>query len=441
MISLNLCRETIFRSNLLWWAAAFLFITSCKPDQPKEELGSAKDSLLIKPPEPPKETFYGIEVDSLNVVQRKIRWGQNLADILLPYQVEYATINSLVSEAKEVYDVRKLVAGKDYFLLVTQDSIPKAEYFVHEPNSYEYVVYGLGDSVYAQRQEKQIRLVEKTISGIIQSTMYETMMEQGASPELVDQLVDVFAWQVDFFRIQRGDKFKVIYEEEQVDGEAVGISKIKGAYFDHFDREYYAVHYNQGGGVDFFDEEGNSLRKAFLRAPLNFTRISSRYSGRRYHPVLKRFKAHLGTDYAAPTGTPIRTVGDGVVLEATYHKGNGNYVKIKHNSTYTTQYLHMSKIASGIRKGTRVAQGQTIGYVGSTGLATGPHLCFRFWKNGVQVDALRVDIPPSEPISEKHEPTFLYVRDKIIAQLKEISYPGASSDPQLLASTGPLAGE
>jgi murein DD-endopeptidase MepM/ murein hydrolase activator NlpD len=260
------------------------------------------------------------------------------------------------------------------------------------------------------------------------------MVEYGGSPELVDRLVDVFAWQVDFFRIQKGDRFKVIYEEEQVDGEAVGIARIKGGYFEHFDKEYYAVHYDQGSGVDYFDESGNSLRKTFLRAPLNFTRISSRYSGRRYHPVLKRFKAHLGTDYAAATGTPIRTVGDGVVLEATYHKGNGNYVKVKHNSTYTTQYLHMSKIASDVRKGTRVSQGQTIGYVGSTGLATGPHLCFRFWKSGVQVDALKVEVPPSEPIHSKHERTFNYVRDKIIAQLNEVKFPKKVAAPMLATS-------
>lgn len=395
------------------------------------------DSLLIEPAPEPKEQFYGLTVDSLEVVKKKIKWGQNLADILLPYEVEYATINTLVKEAKEVFDVRKLVAGKDYFLLLTKDSLPKAQYFVHEPNSYEFVVYGLGDSVYAHRQDKPIRLVEKTLSGEIQSSLYETMVEKGASPELVDRLVDVFAWQVDFFRVQKGDRFKVIYEEEQVDGEAAGIGRIKGGYFEHFDREYYAVHYDQGSGVDYFDEEGNSLRKAFLRAPLNFSRISSRYSGRRYHPVLKRFKAHLGTDYAAATGTPIRTVGDGVVLEATYHKGNGNYVKIKHNSTYTTQYLHMSKIASGIRRGTRVSQGQTIGYVGSTGLATGPHLCFRFWKNGIQVDALKVDVPPSEPINDKHKETFNYVSSKIMTQLNEIEFSGKESKSMLAASINP----
>ncbi len=413
-------------------------ISSClSPEGSKDSEIAAVDSLPMIPTLPPREQFYGLTVDSLDVVKKKIKWGQNLADILLPYEVEYATINTLVNEAKEVFDVRKLVAGKDYFLLLTKDSLPKAQYFVHEPNSYEYVVYGLGDSIYAQRQDKPIRLVEKTLSGVIQSSVYETMVESGASPELVDRLVDVFAWQVDFFRIQKGDRFKLIYEEEHVDGQAVGIGRIKGGYFEHFGKEYYAVHYNQGSGVDYFDEDGNSLRKTFLRAPLNFTRISSRYSGRRYHPVLKRFKAHLGTDYAAATGTPIRTVGDGVVLEATYHKGNGNYVKIKHNSTYTTQYLHMSKIASGIRKGTHVSQGQTIGYVGSTGLATGPHLCFRFWKSGVQVDALKVDVPPSEPINSKHRETFNYVSGKIITQLKEIKFSEGESKPVLAAAINP----
>ena len=200
----------------------------------------------------------------------------------------------------------------------------------------------------------------------------------------------------------------------------VSVDRILGAYFKHFDKEYFAVYYNQEGQEDYFDEDGNSLRKTFLRAPLNYSRISSRYSPRRYHPVQKRYKAHLGTDYAAPVGTEIRSVGDGVILEAKYGQYNGNYVKVKHNSNYTTQYLHMSKIAKGIRPGVTVKQGQTIGYVGSTGLANGPHLCFRFWKNGIQVDALKVDLPPSEPIDPKKLKDFLHVKNVMINKLMKI---------------------
>jgi murein DD-endopeptidase MepM/ murein hydrolase activator NlpD len=230
------------------------------------------------------------------------------------------------------------------------------------------------------------------------------------------------AWQVDFQRLSRGDRFKIIYEESVVENRPIAIGAIKALYFEHRLRPYYAFPYDQGSGVDYFDEGGNSLRKALLRYPIEFTRISSRYSGRRFHPVEKKYKPHLGTDFAAPTGTPIRSVGDGTVLEAWYSRGNGNYVKIRHNSTYTTQYLHMSKIESGIRPGVRVKQGQVIGRVGSTGLATGPHLCYRFWKNGRQVDALRVALPPSEPIHSGHKDAFESLRLGLSARLNAISF-------------------
>jgi len=275
------------------------------------------------------------------------------------------------------------------------------------------VVYHLSDSIYAEVKQKPIKVDERSIAAEITSSLYNSILDQGASPLLVSQLVDIFAWQVDFFRIAKGDKFKIIFEEETVDGKVVGIRSIKGAFFEHWGKPYYAIPYKTGEKTDFFDEEGNSLRKTLLRAPLVYDRISSRYSLKRFHPVQKRYKAHLGTDYAARPGTPIRTVGDGVVLEAKYHWANGNYVKIKHNSNYTTQYLHMSKIAKGIRPGTHVKQGQTIGYVGSTGLANGPHLCYRFWKNGRQVDALKVDIPSSSGIDPAHLAVFKAYSDSI----------------------------
>jgi len=230
---------------------------------------------------------------------------------------------------------------------------------------------------------------------------------------------------------KKGDKFKLIYEETLVEDEFVGLGKIIGGYFEHFGSEYYAINYDQGKGHDFFDLEGNSLRKAFLRAPIEYTRISSRYSGRRYHPVLKRHVAHLGTDYAAPRGTPIRAVGDGTISEAAYGKYNGNFVKIKHNGTYSTQYLHMHKITRGIRPGVRVKKGQIIGYVGRTGLANGSHVCYRFWKNGKQVDALKVYIPPSQPIEEQNKFDFNYLKENIKTQLDHI--PISPKTPKLLA--------
>jgi len=233
---------------------------------------------------------------------------------------------------------------------------------------------------------------------------------------------------IDFYRIQKGDRFRAIYTVKMVNGEAVGVDEIQAAIFDHMDAPYYAFLFAQGSKVDYFDEDGNSLRKAFLQAPLKFSRMTSGYTTRRFHPVQKRWKAHLGTDYAAPTGTPIMAVGDGIVTEARYSKFNGNYVKIKHNSTYTTQYLHMSKIGSGVKAGVRVRQGQTIGYVGSTGLATGPHVCFRFWKYGKQVDHRQEKIPPSEPIKDAYKEAFNDHLERWQKRLEEVGKQEVKTD-------------
>ena len=247
---------------------------------------------------------------------------------------------------------------------------------------------------------------------------------------------DLYGWSVDFQSLQKGDKYKVQFEEKLIDGQVVGITDIKLAYFEHNGEPYHAIPFEQNGEVNFFDQDGNSLKKAFLRDPLKYTRISSRYNLRRFHPVQKRYKAHLGTDYAAPTGTEIRSVGDGTVIEARYTSANGNYVKIKHNGTYTTQYLHMSKIGKGIRAGARIKQGQVIGYVGSTGLATGPHLCFRFWKNGKQEDWLREKIPPSEPILSQNKLAFETKKSEALILLANI--PVTGENPKLVAQTQDL---
>ena len=366
--------------------------------------------------------YYGYPVDSFDIVEGRVKWSQNLSEILSAFNISYQDLHTLAQRSKDVYDVRKLKAGSNYSIIHGRDSLKTARQFIFEPNPTEYVVYNLADSIYVNVQKKPIRVTERTLAAEINSSLYNAILDQGASPMLVNQLVDVFAWQVDFFRIAKGDKFKLIFEEETVEGEIVGIKSIKGAYFEHWGKPYYAIPYQTPEKLDFFDEEGNSLRKTLLRAPLNYSRISSRFSLRRFHPVQKRYKAHLGTDYAAPTGTPIRTVGDGVVLEARYHGGNGNYVKVKHNSNYTTQYLHMSKIAKGIRPGTTVKQGQTIGYVGSTGLANGPHLCFRFWKNGRQVDALKVDLPSSSGIDSTQMAQFKTHSDSIRSVLDGITF-------------------
>jgi murein DD-endopeptidase MepM/ murein hydrolase activator NlpD len=385
----------------------------------EDELAPATDSAELITKEP--LLLFGIAADSFEIVEAVVKPRQNLSEILLPFNIGMATISELASNSRKIFDVRKINAHKKITLFCEKDSARTARYLVYEPSLTEYVIFSLKDSLQASLHEKQIEVKEKTIYGSIQSSLAQTVAEAGASPALTSLLVDVFAWQIDFFRIQKEDWFKVIYEEKYVDGEAVGVGKILAVQFGHGGHEFKAFYFDQGNGVDYFDEEGNSLRKAFLKAPLKYSRISSRYTMKRFHPVQKRWKAHLGTDYAAPKGTPIHSVGDGVIVEAGYHRGNGNYVKVKHNGTYTTQYLHMSRIAKGIKKGTRVQQGQTIGFVGSTGLATGPHLCFRFWKNGKQVDALKVEIPPSEPIDPANHEPFQALKDKYTQRLAAVS--------------------
>ncbi len=367
--------------------------------------------------------LYGIQVDDKLIERRNVKWNQNISEILKAHNVQQATINELVKAAKGVFDVRKLVTNRSYTLICKADSMHTASAMIYEPNEIDYVVFNLEDSLWVEQKQKEVMLVEREIAGTIENSLAVAMEEMGMTPQLTNDFADIFAWQVDFFRLFPGDKFKVIFEEKIVDGESIGINQIKGAYFDHNGEAFYAVRFEQDQKEDFFDPKGNSLRKALLKYPLEFTRISSRYTGRRFHPVLKRYKAHRGTDFAAPRGTPIRSVGDGVVLEARYGKYNGNYVKIKHNGIYSTQYLHMYRIARGIRPGVKIKQGQIIGYVGRTGLARGNHLCYRFWKNGRQVDALRVNLPPSQPIKEENKLSYTAISSSVTNRLDKIPIP------------------
>jgi len=382
------------------------------------------DPIQIKEP----SLLYGMVVDNYTVIEDKIKRNEVLGDILMEYNVPANIIHQISKLSRNIFDVRKIAANKKYTLICDQDSLKTARAFVYEPNPTEYIVFRFEDTLWVDVCQREVLIVEKSIAGEIKSNLSETIEELGISHELTNRFVDVFGWQVDFQRLQKGDKFKLIYEEAQVEGVSVGIKQINGIYFEHFGMPYYAFPFDQGNGMDYFDEKGQSLRKALLKYPIEFTRISSRYTMNRFHPVQKRWKAHLGTDFAAPKGTPIRAVGDGLVQEAQYRSNNGNYVKIRHNGTYTTQYLHMSRLADGVRAGTRVRQGQTIGYVGSTGLATGPHLCYRFWRNGVQVDALKVELPPSQPVKKEFLESFESVKTELTKKLEVISFP-VQSDP------------
>jgi murein DD-endopeptidase MepM/ murein hydrolase activator NlpD len=364
--------------------------------------------------------LYGININELDVIEGVVGKNQTLSTILAPFNVPYQIIDEIARKSKDVFDVRKIAFNKKFTVLSPRDS-SQAQFFIYEPNPAEYVVFKL-DEVEIYREEKPVEYRSVEVGGMISSNLYVNMTELGITPDLIDQFADLYGWNVDFQRLQKGDKFKVVYKEKVVDGKVVGITDIETAFFEHLGQSYHAIPFEQNGEVSFFDQEGNSFKKAFLRDPLKYTRISSRYNLNRFHPVQKRYKPHLGTDYAAPTGTEIRSVGDGTVVEARFTSANGNYVKIKHNGTYTTQYLHMSKIGSGIKPGTRVKQGQVIGYVGSTGLATGPHLCFRFWKNGQQVDWLKEKIPPSDPIISENKLAFDQVKLKKIQQIASIPY-------------------
>ncbi|MDN4165625.1 peptidoglycan DD-metalloendopeptidase family protein [Cytophagales bacterium LB-30] len=405
-------------------ALVFAGLSYYQPLLTETELSVAEDSLQVETVAYEPTLLYGLVVDNLQIFEQTVKPNQNLSEILSAYNVPTQMVYQIAKASKEVFDVRRILAHKKVTVLCANDSAQSVKAFVYEPSPLEYVVFDLSDSIKVYKQERPIEVKEKTIVGSIESSLWESMMDAGASPELFSVLHDVYAWQIDFFRIQKGDAFKVIYEDKIVEGQSVGVGRILAAEFSHMGNPYYAFYYNQGSGEDYFDEEGNSLRKAFLKAPLNYSRISSRFSYKRFHPVQKRYKAHLGTDYAAPVGTPIMSVGDGVIVEATFGKYNGNYVKVRHNSTYTTQYLHMSKIASGIKPGTKVRQGQVIGYVGKTGLASGPHLCFRFWKGGQQVDAMRVQIPPSEPIKEDHRTAYMGVMKVWMHRLQEVKNTG-----------------
>ncbi|MEM8969891.1 MAG: peptidoglycan DD-metalloendopeptidase family protein, partial [Bacteroidota bacterium] len=380
-------------------------------------------AIIPEPEEPEPTVLYGIEVDSFKVVEAKVRPNQFLSQILLKYNVSYGIIDRLAKRSRQVFDVRKIRQNRNYTLLCSEDSASTAQYFIYEPSSLEYVVFDLTDSVNIYKGQHEIDTLVKEFTGIIDYSIYQTLQDGGASPELAATMAELYAWQLDLFKVQKGDRFKLIYEEVQIRGERVGVGKILAAHFERTDEDYYAFYYDQQGKEEYFDEEGNSLRKAFLKAPLRYSRISSRFSHNRLHPVLKVRRPHYGIDYAAPTGTPVRAVGDGVVIKANYSGGAGHFVKIKHNGTYTTGYMHLSKYGKDIRPGKRVQQGDIIGYVGSTGISTGPHLDYRIWKNGKAVDALSLEMPSSEPIREELREDFDTYMSELLDRLNQLSYP------------------
>lgn len=365
---------------------------------------------------------YGFAVDTFHFFQDTIQNNQFLADILLKHKVDFLTIDQIARLTKDSFDVRSLRAHKPYAIL-SKDTSQSADYFVYEPDVYKYVVYDLKNPGKVSVNYHPVETEVKVASGIIESSLWNAMVDNGYSFDLAAKMEDVFGWSIDFHHIQKNDKFKLIYEQKLIDGKEVGVGMIRGAYFQNYENEYHGIYFENDKHQGFFDLEGRSMKKAFLKAPVKYSRISSGYNLNRFHPVLKRRRPHLGTDYAAPRGTPIFAVADGVVTKATRSGGSGNYVKIKHADNIQTQYLHMSGFAKGISSGVHVKQGQTIGYVGSTGLATGPHVCFRFWKNGRQINHRRLNLPPPEPMPETDLPKYLTLKDSVLNQLNQIAFP------------------
>ncbi len=349
---------------------------------------------------------FGIQVDSFDTEDYIIKRNEFLSTILNRYQIDPVTISTIVKKSKPIFDVRKMSAGKPYVVFTEKDDPSRLAYFVYQPNAIDYLVYDLRDSVHVYAAKKEVTVEEETIAGTIKSSLYLALQDSGSDPDIAIPLAEIFGGVVDFYSIQQDDWFRITYERQYVKDTPVGQGRIQSAIFSHKGKEFQAYYFqpdsaSRGG---YYDETGNSLRRTFLKAPLKFSRISSRFSNKRLHPVQKVWKAHLGTDYAAPHGTPIIATADGVVTESANRGGNGNYVKIKHNKTYSTQYLHMSKRA--VKAGQRIRQGQVIGYVGSTGLATGPHVCYRFWENGRQVDALRKNFRASTPLDSRYKDDF-----------------------------------
>lgn len=375
-----------------------------------------KESPQIENPISHKYSF-GLIVDSLIEVHGTINKGETLGDILIPHGITDLQIHNISIKSRDIQPVHSLKAGSDYYIYAKWDTTETVSYFVYVRNPIEYVVFDLTDSVNIYSGKKDVVIKERIFASGIKNSLWETLESNNIDAEVAIKLSEIYAWQIDFFRIDVSDSFKVVYEQLFVDDKPTGIGKILTASFLHRGEDFYAFRFDNDDNFDYYDEKGLSLRKAFLKAPLKFSRISSRFSMRRFHPILKRVKSHLGTDYSAPYGTPIMSTGDGIVSEASYTSGNGNYVKIKHNSTYTTQYLHMSKFAKGIRPGIAVKQGQIIGYVGSTGLATGPHVCYRFWKNNRQVDPLHEKMPSTEPIAQNLKDEFNAVKDSLVEKL------------------------
>lgn len=408
----------IFRINKIILIAFVVSFFSCKNSVNSfpEPLACAADSTA-KQKTNPLALLYGIPTDSFDQVSGHIKPNGFLSEILLKYGVDMQTIDQVLHNSKSVFDVRSIRSGNNYFLFCDRDSIARARYMLYEHDPVTCYVFSFRDSLNITPFRKEIKSEIRYSSGTIESSLWEAMIDGGLPPTLVVELSDIFAWTVDFFGLQKGDSFKVIYEELFIDGKSLGAGRIYGAEFNWAGSSITAIPFIQDGKESYFDIDGKSLRKAFLKAPLQFSRISSRYSSSRLHPILRIRRPHYGVDYAAPSGTPVHAIGDGKIISAKTENGSGKMVRIQHNSVYSTAYLHLSGFGKGISPGVFVKQGDIIGFVGNSGLSTGPHLDFRFYQNGSPVDPLKVDAPPIEPVSDDNKERFEKTKTVVLSLL------------------------
>lgn len=395
--------KVILRSKFVIRISLFIvlgiFAISCSN---KDNNTRQKDEEIKEP-----EFLYGICIDSLDVKLDTVRKNQYLSEIMKKQNVDYNTIVHIEKKHKDVFDIRKIKPGHKHTFLLSRDSLATPLFWIYEIDKINFVVFSLTDSLSAWRDEKTVDIKTESIEGVINTSLWNAIKDSNGDPNLTMTLSDIYSWTVDFFGIQPGDTFKVVYENRYIHDECIGMGKVLACYLNNAGSRHYAYYFEQNGTGQYFDENGANLRKAFLKAPLNYRRISSTFSNARRHPVTKIVRPHHGVDYAAPTGTPVVTVGDGTVIEKGWDKkGGGNYLKIKHNSTYTTTYMHLNGFAKGIQKGSKVKQGDLIGYVGSTGMSTGPHLDFRINKNGTYINPLTFNPPSAEPVSEDNKAAF-----------------------------------
>ncbi len=366
------------------------------------------------------KNLLNIPADSFFIVKEKINYNQHIASIFSGYNVNSFSQEDIIRKTQNVFDIRKIRAGNYYTAYLSKDTIKELKYFVYQHSLTEYLKISMIDSILVELIKPKVDTIQKSASGTIQTSLWETMVENNVNPSLALELSEIYAWSIDFFGLQKGDHFKVIYDELYIDTISIGIGKIYAANFNHQQVDYFGFNFKRDDQLGFYDENGNSLRKAFLKAPLKYNRISSRFSYNRFHPILKIWRPHSGVDYAAPTGTPIHSIGEGIIIARGYTKSAGYYIKIKHNGVYTSGYNHLSKYASGMKVGRKVNQGQVIGYVGSTGYATGPHLDFRIWKNGKLTDPLKIKAPPIEPVNEENMEKFTKIKNLMMGLLNSV---------------------